>query len=517
MSHDDMIHAWEPRGMFQQTRDEAGLLRNLAWHSILVLDPDYLTDRRYPESMPILPAAAERLREPRLAAQVEAIGEAVRLICNIREIDVRARKGDSWALIDLSRLLRGVMGDLLKRTDERSLGIRRQVRAVLEKALTHWPTAFCWHAYESFEADSDKATFLAHLAVTMTHAENGDEFEFARATHGWAVGVLQKKWQLQPSAPGPGSLNPESDSLDAHLTGSQRHVLGECTRLGEAFYGERRAGLQLEPRLFPLVVAPTGSGKTHLTRLLARRLRADLVRIHRANYIPQGARTRPTIFRVCEQLARRPGRRVLVHVDELDKFRVDSGAATPGSDWGSSVFGDIFDILAGDFPVDNYLAEEGGKLKDTISADELRDRAKRNVFVVGTGTFQRVFEAAARRAVGFASARSEKSVSFEDIVDSGIVSRELLARFHTPALVLANPEPAEVRTLIERNGIATLAREVGYNLTEQDLDIRSTGFRGLESLASRLLLMRDAPNCSANEAAKLPDKLVGDDPLSLIR
>lgn len=517
MSHDEMIRAWEPRGMFQQTRDEAGLLRNLAWHSILVLDPDYLSDRRYPESMPIVPASAERLREPRLAAQVEAIGEAIRLICNIGEIDVRMRKGDAWAIIDLSRLLRGVMADLLKRTDERSLGIRRQVRGVLEKALTHWPTAFCWHAYESFAADSDKATFLAHLAVAMTHAESGDEFEFARATHAWAVGVLQRKWQLQPSALGPGSPNPESDSLDAHLTGSQRHVLGECTRLGEAFFGERRAGLQLEPRLFPLVVAPTGSGKTHLTRLLAQRLRADLVRIHRANYIVQGARSRPTIFRVCEQLARRPGRRVLIHIDELDKFSGDSGAAMPRSDWGSSVFGDVFDILAGDFPVDNFLAEEGGKLKDTVSADELRSRAKKSVFIVGTGTFQAVFDAATKKALGFASLRSEKSVSYEDIVASGIVSRELLARFHTPALVLENPEPGEVRALVERNGIAALAREVGYNLTEKDLDIRSAGFRGLESLATRLLLMRTASPRPASKTLPVSDELVSDDPLSLIR
>ncbi len=517
MSHDEMIRAWEPRGMFQQTRDEAGLLRNLAWHSILVLDPDYLTDRRYPESMPIVPAQSERLREPRLAAQVEAIGEAIRLICNIREIDVRARNGDSWAIIDLSRLLRGVMADLLKRTDERSLGIRRQVRAVLEKALTRWPTAFGWHAYESFEADNDKATFLANLARAMTHAENGAEFEFVRATHSWAVGVLQRKWDQQPSVANQTDRVPEKCSADTHLTASQRHVLSECTRLGEAFFGQRAAGLSIEPRLFPLVVAPSGCGKTHLTRLLARRLRAELVRIHRANYIVQGARSRPTVFRICEILARRPSRRVLIHIDELDKFRVEGGAVAPGSDWGSSVFADIFDIVSGDFPVDNFLSEEGGKLKDTLNADELRARAKQNVFVVGTGTFQSVFDAASKKTVGFASSPPEKSVSFEDIVASGIVSRELLARFHTPAIVLQNPEPAEVRELVERNGIGALAREVGYRITEQDLDIRGAGFRGLESLATRLLLMREARTSVAKKAASAGADLVSDDPLSLIR
>lgn len=172
--------------------------------------------------------------------------------------------------------------------------------------------------------------------------------------------------------------------------------------------------------------------------------------------------------------------------------------------------GDIFDCLAGDFPVDNFCADKGDKHGAKVTPAELRERARKLVYIVGSGTFQSVFDSAKKRSVGFGN-QPNGEADFEAIVASGIVSRELLARFHAPAFVLRAPTVDEVRELYERNGLAQLAREVSYTFTAADYDLQRTGFRSVESLATKLLLLRRKRILAA--AAELPTP----PPLSLSR
>lgn len=82
---------WEELGVFQPARDEAGVLRNLTWHCILVFDAEYQLHRRYPESFPVLPTNDGRLAEPKLAAHVKALAEAIALVSSAAAKRIRLK------------------------------------------------------------------------------------------------------------------------------------------------------------------------------------------------------------------------------------------------------------------------------------------------------------------------------------------------------------------------------------------------------------------------------------------
>lgn len=498
LTHVTMPPSSVTEGIFEIARNECDALRNLAWHSVLVLDRHYLTHREYPDTVDASVRPPVLLNEPRIRDHLQALSEVLQLI-NPGGGDRFSPPKQADEFEAFLRVFRGLMADLLKRADERSVGMRRQVRGALEAALLKWPTAFAWYAREVFEAASDHSSLLANLAIATTHARGADEFAAVRSAHDWAVDHLCRKWtttgqsRLSSSssaapAPTPASSGPTLVARSACLTRQQREILEHCLQLAEIFFSAERLKLSVAPRLAPLLLGRTGAGKTHLVRELARRLDVELIRTQRAAWIPLGAsKGRSTIYQICDLLARQPARRVLLAIDEIDKFRVEGGAATPVSDWGSGVFGEAMDVLGGDFPVDAYCAESGVK----ITVAELRCRARSNLFIVGCGTFQSVFEQAARRSVGFSSV-PKPAVEFGDIVAARVVSRELLARFHSPPFFLQNPEPSDVRSLFRQNGLAALADELGYEFTPADYDLSEAGFRGIESLATRLLMRRVA-------------------------
>jgi hypothetical protein len=515
--------------VFETARNECDALRNLAWHCVLVLDSHYLTHRKYPDEVGASVRPPVLLNEPRIREHLQALSEALQLI-NLGSSDRFTAPKEANEFEAFLRVFRGMMADLLKRSDERSIGIRRQVRGALETALLKWPTAFCWYAHEVFEAASEQSSLLSNLAIATTYARCADEFTAVRSAHEWAVDLLRRKWTTSGASPWSSSSSSSSScsssasgscsssrpssssttvpSRSVCLTRQQREILEQCVHLAEIFFSPERLKLSVTPRLAPLLLARTGAGKTHLVRELARRLNVDLIRTQRAAWTPIGAsKGRSTVFQICDLLARQPARRVLLAIDEIDKMRVEGGAAAPTSDWGGGIFGEVFDVLGGDLSVDAYCAEPGVK----ITATELRCRARSNLFVMGCGTFQTVFDQAARPSVGFLGA-AKPSVKFGDIVAAGIVSRELLARFHSPPFFLPNPEPDEVRELFRQNGIAELAAEVGYEFTAGDYDLSEAGFRGVESLATRLLMRRSAqkrnaiapPAADARDAAGAP-------------
>ena len=279
------------------------------------------------------------------------------------------------------------------------------------------------------------------------------------------------------------------------LSRRQREVLDVCVDFGEIFYSQAAnlAG-PIRPRLYPLLCAPTGSGKSMLVATSAQRLGAFYKRTQRGDLAPQGAaRMRSSLFQILDLLSQHE--RVLWHIDELDKFSVEGDGATPSaSDWGASIFSDLWSALDGVFPIDTYLGlEDRPRAKDAlVTAEFLRGRISTGLYVVGSGTWQKLFAQAARRSLGFSSHHDSApaAVTPADVVKSQLISPELLGRFNSHLLILGYPDQAEITELIRVTGIAKLAKETRYQITAEDLDFNRGGFRVLEALLSRLLLLQ---------------------------
>ena len=107
-------------------------------------------------------------------------------------------------------------------------------------------------------------------------------------------------------------------SVPAVLTSAQSRALELMVALGNLFYeGQSAATCAVKPRLFPLLVGPTGAGKTWLVRLAAEKLRVKPLHLTFGSWLPLGIRqVRPTQFTIIDALLRTE--RVALHLDELE-------------------------------------------------------------------------------------------------------------------------------------------------------------------------------------------------------
>ena len=278
------------------------------------------------------------------------------------------------------------------------------------------------------------------------------------------------------------------------LTRQQRAVIEHCVESGELVFSQRdRPSGSIRPRLFPLLCAPTGSGKSMLVAKCAEILGAHYRRTQRGDLAPQGAsRVRASLFQILDLLVLHE--RVLWHIDELDKFTGDGVGMIPGNEWGASIFSDLWSALDGVFPINSYLAlEDRPRAKDpAITCAFLESKVRSGLYIVGSGTWQELFARAAKPGIGFASRPGVTSsvVTAADIRRSHLISPELLARFSADFLILGYPDHHEITSLLTTSGIASLARDVGYVITDEDVDFRSGGYRVLETLLSRLLVLQ---------------------------
>ncbi len=106
-----------------------------------------------------------------------------------------------------------------------------------------------------------------------------------------------------------------------------------------------------------------------------------------------------------------------------------------------------------------------------ISVTPCRKSARSGLWIVGSGTWQHLFEKHGDgRRIGFNTDRNQVLCAADAdaaIVDrirgAGHIPRELLARFSTELLVLTYPTPAELTVLLESLGINALAPGRGHD------------------------------------------------------
>lgn len=77
-------------------------------------------------------------------------------------------------------------------------------------------------------------------------------------------------------------------------------------------------------RTNPLIVGPSGVGKTWIAEDLARELKLPIFKVTCGDWLPQGVqRETPTLNRLRDFIKCHP--RYVLHIDELDKYRATEG------------------------------------------------------------------------------------------------------------------------------------------------------------------------------------------------
>lgn len=282
------------------------------------------------------------------------------------------------------------------------------------------------------------------------------------------------------------------------LSPSQARAMEQLQSMARLFF--EGAGdvttLAIRPRNCPLVVGPTGSGKSFLVETVARSFGAYFLKAAVGDWVPLGASGdyKPTLFAILDLVV--SNERVVLFLDELDKWGNDVS-----SSWSRSCQTDVMQILDRAPPFEAYQRATKFDHARDLKSEDLRDLLRRRLWIVGAGTWQSLLRP--QTALGFAPRGTSDEEQRRDIAASGVLPDELLARFNPELIVLRYPSGPETAEIFVRSGLLALAESIGEKLNPENHDWSRAGMRSLENIATRLLLRRLA----------LTAPLVGAEPL----
>jgi hypothetical protein len=249
--------------------------------------------------------------------------------------------------------------------------------------------------------------------------------------------------------------------------------------------------LGVQPRFSPLIAGPTGCGKSFICKKIAGEMDASYFRITYGQWVPMGAKNgTPTILALCSFLQKHP--KVVLHIDELDKW------TSTYDGWSRAVSNDLWDVLERTMQLESVKTE--------LNVPLIQERLNTSTFIIGSGTWQNVFEQAYEKGVGFTASSLPTEEDIRNLIHkSKFIAPELLARFHAKLCIITYPLKTETDSLLTRLGVTKLAHSLDQ--TVPDIDWSKKGFRALESAVSDLLLSQPSP-----EVVQKPLPLIVDEP-----
>jgi len=310
------------------------------------------------------------------------------------------------------------------------------------------------------------------------------------------------------------------------ITGSQRVLAEQIFEVGTLHFRQSWRNEALKPRTTLLIAGPTGTGKSHSVRLAAKKLDAHYILASAGTWIPAGAEAslQATMPDIVECL--RAHKRVLLHLDEIDKFFTESGDS-----WARSCRQDLFALLEGILtpnanrcktairpplpsmpPLPKRKPDRPGLptgdrgsgrsseprllIKDAQrrhSPEETLEQMAERLFIVGSGTWQESFEQGGN-SIGFGEARPPTGINTHKLPNLG---PEIRRRFKTPILFLDYPTPDENEELCRAFGLTALAKKAGVTFDPWGIDWSNVG--GLSYLQS----MKTDMECILQKQRKL--------------
>jgi hypothetical protein len=214
--------------------------------------------------------------------------------------------------------------------------------------------------------------------------------------------------------------------------------------------------------------------------MLASDFAMPLFRVTPSSWMPSGAKdVTPTLIRIHTLVDK--GDVGFVHLDEIDKV-YESNV----SEWNRCIRNEIYDLMDG-----TLIATHNG-----ISwSPKLLKKLRRNFMIIGSGTWQNVWDQPAKASLGFHPATDNPSDTVDRIRASGQIPTELLRRFGTLILIPPATED-DYRKAAQDFGLVDLATKLGISLDYREAAISQRGGRWFEETFTQLLLAAKKQNRS---------------------
>lgn len=239
------------------------------------------------------------------------------------------------------------------------------------------------------------------------------------------------------------------------LTISQRSAYDRLIALASCYFKpDILPVLKVRPRFFPLIVGPTGVGKTTLAEGVASALKLTLIKVSIASWIPVGSRSGdPTSDLIKKALD--SGNKVMLFIDELDKATDDSG-----HNWVQSILGEVYDTID--------AANKSGRM-----------------FVVAAGAWQSLHDE--KQSMGFAAKKSD-ALQTDELVKRCGIPKELILRLANPPIRLEYPSKEETASILKETGLLAAAERLGCPIDPSTWKWTG-GMRSMENKAAELCLL----------------------------
>jgi hypothetical protein len=214
----------------------------------------------------------------------------------------------------------------------------------------------------------------------------------------------------------------------------QREVYASLRDTAETFLAGAWRCLPIRPRFSRLIVGPSGVGKTHLLRVLAKNLGVPLYSINASNWLPMGCTdrgSRPTWLDIARFIHSQESG--IIFLDELDKLSYP----TP---WMTYIRVECFSLLDREVPQQLKISLDGDEDDDPPDylkrLEEVSLALQQRFLVVGGGAFQALWQAP-KPALGFGALPASLPKTLHHSQVAGVIPTELANRFASPILCLS--------------------------------------------------------------------------------
>lgn len=262
----------------------------------------------------------------------------------------------------------------------------------------------------------------------------------------------------------------------------QRDAYSQLMAMAQLFFfTDWSPRYRLKPRLNPLVAGPSGIGKSHLIQALADELEMPMLRVTPSSWMLCGAKDQvSTLSRIYEFVVDNDVG--IISIDEADKFY-----SSAMGDWSRYVRGEAFDLM------DRQIVATHPSIPWTEFTIE---KIRRNFMIVGTGTWQTLWDQPTKPALGFGiSEKTEERDIAREIRESGQIPTELLRRFNSAEIIIIPPATEEdYRDAAAQFGLIKLALELKIKLNFAEAAQRGLGARWFEEQFTKLLLVAREKN-----------------------